>query len=101
MHCANSRPAHRAVAVALIFIISLTAAHSQTARNTDLERIRAEIARLRKRLDDVRTQTRSAEHDLKEADLELGIRTNELQLAVDMQSQLEVQRHEIESQVAA
>ena len=64
-------------------------------------RIRAEIARLRTRLDDVRTQTRSAEHDLEEADLELGIRTNELQLAIDMQSQLEEQRRETESQIAA
>jgi len=101
MHWASSRRLRNAVAVALIFIISLTAAHSQTARNADLTRIRAEIARLRKRLDDVRTQTRSAEHDLEEADLELNIRTNELQLAVDMQSQLEVQRREIESQVAS
>jgi murein hydrolase activator len=105
MHCANSRRAHRAVAVALgvvlAMVISFTTAYSQPARNADLARIRAEIARLSKRLDDVRTQTRSAEHDLEEADLELGIRTNELQLAVDMQSQLEQQRHEIESQVAA
>jgi murein hydrolase activator len=105
MHCANSRRAHRAVAAALgivlAMVISFTTAYSQPARNADLARIRAEIARLRKRLDDVRTQTRSAEHDLEEANLELGIRTNELQLAVDMQSQLEQQRHEIESQVAS
>jgi septal ring factor EnvC (AmiA/AmiB activator) len=85
----------------LILAIGLTTAHSQTARDADLTRIRAEIGRLRKRLDDVRTQTRSAEHDLEEADLELGIRTNELQLAIDMQSQLEQQRHEIESQIAS
>jgi septal ring factor EnvC (AmiA/AmiB activator) len=100
MHCASSRRARNAIAVALILAISLTTAHSQPARNADLARIRAEIARLRKRLDDVRTQTRSAEHDLEEADLELGIRTNELQLAVDMQSQLEQQRHETEAQIA-
>ena len=112
MHCANRRRAHRAVVVAvLILAVSLTnvaqtlssvpTAHSQTARDADLTRIRAEIGRLRKRLDDVRTQTRGAEHDLEEADLELGIRTNELQLAIDMQSQLEQQRHDLESQIAA
>jgi septal ring factor EnvC (AmiA/AmiB activator) len=101
MHCATSRRTRRAIAVALVLAISLTAAHSQTARNADLARIRADIARLRTRLDDLRTQTRSAEHDLEEADLELGIRTNELQLAVDLQSQVEEQRRETESQIAA
>ncbi len=100
MHCANRRRARKAVVAALIVSISLTTAHSQTARDADLTRIRAEIGRLRKRLDDVRTQTRGAEHDLEEADLELGIRTNELQLAIDMQSQLEQQRHDLESQIA-
>ena len=101
MHCATSRRTRRAIAAALVLVISITAAHSQTARNADLTRIRAEIARLRTRLDDLRMQTRSAEHDLEEADLELGIRTNELQLAVNMQSQLEEQRRETESQIAA
>ena len=107
MHCANRRRAHRAVAVAvLILAVSLTnvaqtLSSVPTARDADLTRIRAEIGRLRKRLDDVRTQTRGAEHDLEEADLELGIRTNELQLAIDMQSQLEQQRHDLESQIAA
>ena len=103
MHCANRR-VHRVIIAALIVAVSLavspTSAHSQTARDADLTRIRAEIGRLRKRLDDVRTQTRGAEHDLEEADLELSIRTNELQLAIDMQSQLEQQRLEIESQIA-
>jgi septal ring factor EnvC (AmiA/AmiB activator) len=101
MHCANRRRRHRAIAAALIVVISLSTAYSETARNADLTRIRADIARLRKRLDDVRTQTRSAEHDLEEADLELGIRTNELQLAIDMQSQLDQQRIELESQIAS
>jgi septal ring factor EnvC (AmiA/AmiB activator) len=105
MHCANRRRVNRVAGVGLIFLISLAvslaSAHSQTARNADLTRIRDEIARLRSRLDDVRTQTRSAEHDLEEADLELGIRTNELQLAIDMQSQLEEQRQEIESQISS
>jgi len=101
MHCATTRRTHKAIAAALVLVISITAAHSQTARNADLARIRADIARLRTRLDDLRTQTRSAEHDLEEADLELGIRTNELQLAVNLQSQVEEQRRETESQIAA
>jgi murein hydrolase activator len=101
MHCATSRRTLEAIAVALLLAISIAAAHSQTARNADLARIRAGIARLRTRLDDLRTQTRSAEHDLEEADLDLGIRTNELQLAIDLQSQVEEQRRETESQIAA
>jgi septal ring factor EnvC (AmiA/AmiB activator) len=92
---------HRALALALIVAVSLPAAVGQTPRDADLTRIRGEIARLRKRLEDVRTQTRSAEHDLEEADLELSIRTGELQLAVDMQSQLEQQQSEIEAEVAS
>jgi len=101
MHCATSRRTHRAIAATLVLVVSIAAAHAQTARNADLARIRADIARLRTRLDDLRTQTRSAEHDLEEADLELGIRTNELQLAVNLQSQVEEQRRETESQIAA
>lgn len=101
MHCATTRRKHRVIAVALVLVVSITAAHSQTARNADLARIRSDIARLRTRLDDLRTQTRSAEHDLEEADLELGIRTNELQLAVNLQSLVEEQRRETESQIAA
>ena len=101
MHCATIRRTRDVIAVALVLAISVTAAHSQTARNADLTRIRADIARLRTRLDDLRTQTRSAEHDLEEADLELGIRTNELQLAMNLQSQVEEQRRETESQIAA
>jgi septal ring factor EnvC (AmiA/AmiB activator) len=100
MLCASSFRMRKALALALIVAISLPAAVGQTSRDADLTRIRGEIAKLRKRLDDVRTQTRSAEHDLEEADLELSIRTGELQLAVDMQSQLEQQQREIETEVA-
>ncbi len=101
MPCASSFRMNKALALALIVAISLPVAVGQTSRDADLTRIRGEIARLRKRLDDVRTQTRSAEHDLEEADLELSIRTGELQLAVDMQAQLEQQQREIEAEVAS
>jgi Membrane-bound metallopeptidase len=92
---------HKALALLLIVTISVPVAHSQTGRDADLTRIRGEIARLRERLDDVHAQTRSAEHDLEAADLELGIRAGELQLAVDMQSQLEQEQREIESEIAS
>lgn len=101
MHCANRHRQRKAITLALILAIGLSTAHSEPARNADLTRIRAEIARLRKRLDDVRMQTRGAEHDVEAADLELGIRTNELQLAIDMQSQLEEERRELEWQIAS
>ena len=101
MPCESSFRMRKALALALIVAISLPAAVGQSSRDADLTRIRGEIARLRKRLDDVRTQTRSAEHDLEEADLELSIRTGELQLAVDMESQLEQQQREIETEVAS
>lgn len=101
MPCASSFRMRRALTLALIVAISLPAAVGQTSRDADLTRIRGEIAKLRKRLDDVRTQTRSAEHDLEEADIELSIRTGELQLAVDMQSQLEQQQRQIEAEVAS
>ena len=101
MPCASSFRVHRALALALILAITLPAAQAQSGRDADLTRIRVEIANLRKRLDDVRTQTRSAEHDLEAADLELSIRTGELRLAVDMQTQLEQQQHEIEAEVGS
>ena len=101
MLCASSCLVHKAFAMALMVAISVPAAHAQTGRDADLTRIRGEIARLRQRLNDVRAQTRSAEHDLEEADIELGIRTGELQLAVDMLGQVEQQQHETESEIAS
>lgn len=67
---------------------------------SDLDRVHKEINQLRQRLDDVRAQAKSAQHDLEAAGLELDIRTRELQLAVDAESKLEVERHDIETQIA-
>jgi murein hydrolase activator len=94
MHCASFRRSGIAVVVFLV----LTA---QAPRNADLERIRADIARLRQRLDVVRSQQKSAQQQLEEADLELGIRTRELALAVDMQTRLEQEQKNVEGQIAA
>src|SRR5205085_6533307 len=95
MHCAISARAsnvlRRAGAMVIMLTITLTAAHSQTPRNVELERIRGEITKLKKRLDTVRAETKSAQRELEAVDLELDIRTRELQIAVDSQAQLEGQ----------
>lgn len=85
---------------ALALLLLVIPAHSQTARNADLERIRGEIARLRRKLDDVRAQTRSAERELEEVGIELDIRTRELQIAVDLQGDIEQEQTAVAAQVA-
>ncbi len=97
---AGRGPSRRRVrgALAVLVLLALTA---QTPRNADLERIRGEIARLRQRLDAVRSQQKGAQQQLEEADLELGIRTRELALAVDMQTRLEQEQKNVEGQIAA
>src|SRR4030081_3271104 len=76
----------RAVGVIVTALLVFTSAYSQPSRNSDLDRIRGEIAKLKSRLDDVHRQAQSAQQELEAVDLELGIRTRELTLAVDMQS---------------
>jgi septal ring factor EnvC (AmiA/AmiB activator) len=82
--------------VALIALFVLTA---QAPRNADLEKIRGEIARLRQRLDAVKSQQQSAQQQLEEADLELGIRSRELEIAVDLQTRLEQEQKNVEGQI--
>jgi septal ring factor EnvC (AmiA/AmiB activator) len=67
--------------------------------DADLNRIRTDIARLRKRLEDVRQQTRTAQMELEASDLDLGIRSRELDLAIEMQTQLDRQRAGVETEV--
>ena len=74
-------------------------AHSQTGPS-DLERIRGEITRLRRKLEDVRAQTKTAERELEEVGIELDIRTRELQIAVDLQQQIEHEQQSVAVQVA-
>jgi len=96
----DSAPARRrgmTLAVIVVLAVSLLPAHSQT----DLDRIRGEIRRLRDRLETVRSQQQSAKQQLEAADLELGIRTNELDLAVKLQTQVEQQQRATEAEVAA
>jgi len=85
----------------LVLLLSAVCCLLSTAYGqSDLDRVHSEINQLRQRLEDVRAQTKSAQHELEAVDLELGIRTRELQLAVDAEAKLEVERHDIETQIA-
>jgi septal ring factor EnvC (AmiA/AmiB activator) len=81
-------------------LLGVFAAHSQTARNADLDRIRGEISKLRGRLEDLHAQAQTAERELEEVDIELGIRTRELEVAVRIESDLEQEQRSIEAQIA-
>jgi len=98
MHCATR---NRLAVVLLTALVTITAAHSQTRQSADLDRIRGEISRLKRRLEDVRLQKRGAQQALEEVDLELNIRTRELEIAMDMQTRLEQEQHAVEGQIAA
>jgi septal ring factor EnvC (AmiA/AmiB activator) len=86
------------IAWALLLLV-LIPAHAQ--RPSDLERIRTDITRLRLRLDEVRRQAQSAARELEEVDLELGIRTRELDLAAAAETKLAVDQQSIEQQIGA
>jgi septal ring factor EnvC (AmiA/AmiB activator) len=82
-----------------VLLLCVFSAHSQTARNADLDRIRGEIQRLRGRLADLREQAQTAERELEEVDLELGIRARELDVAVRLQGDLEREQTGIQQQI--
>jgi len=81
----------------LLLLIATTA----PAQRTDLDRIRSDISRLRARLDEVRRQAQSAARELEEVDLEVGIRTHELELAAAAEARLAAEQQVIETQIAA
>jgi septal ring factor EnvC (AmiA/AmiB activator) len=91
----------RLIVLVVLLALIMPMARSQTPREADLDRLRGEITRLKKRLEHVRSEARTAQQELEEADLELDIRSRELDIAVDAQQQLERERHEIEAQIAA
>jgi septal ring factor EnvC (AmiA/AmiB activator) len=91
----------RLAAIVTVALMTLTTARSQPSRSaSDLDRLRDEIARLKSRLDDVHRQTKSAQQELEAVDLELGIRTKELDLAIETQKHLDQERQDIEGQIA-
>jgi murein hydrolase activator len=89
----------RATIAWFLLLLVLLPAHAQ--RPTDLERIRTDITRLKVRLDQVRRQAQSAARELEEADLELGIRTHELELAAAAETKLAGDQRAIELQIGA
>jgi murein hydrolase activator len=89
----------RSISAALLAALMVLPVHSQGGKS-DLERIRGEITRLRRKLDDVRAQTQSAQRELEEVGIELDIRTRELQIAVDLQGQIEQEQQTVAGQVA-
>lgn len=95
MRCANSRVARIVFAALLVAIL----AYPQT-KPSDLDRVRGQIASLRKRLENVRQQAKSAERELEEVDIELDIHTHELQLAIDTEQRVDAERQATEAQIA-
>jgi murein hydrolase activator len=83
---------------AFLFVFLLDSAHAQ---RTDLDRIRTDITRMRQRLEDVRRQAQSAARELEEVDLELNIRTRELELAAAAEVKVTGEQQAIEGQIAA
>ncbi|MEO8217878.1 MAG: peptidoglycan DD-metalloendopeptidase family protein [Acidobacteriota bacterium] len=86
--------------MALALSLLVTGALYAASTPADLQRIRKEIATLRQRLGDLQTRARTAAENLEAIELQLAIRTRELDLAVDAQSELQAQSQAIESQVA-
>ena len=90
------KPAHRGLLALALVAGSLFA---QSA-DPDLQRIRGDIARLKQRLADVRKQAQSVEAEVEAADLELGIRTRELDITLETHARLERERAGIAAQIA-
>lgn len=90
------KPARRSF-LALALVASSLFAQSA---DPDLQRIRGDIARLKQRLADVRKQAQSVEAEVEAADLELGIRTRELDITLEMHARLETERAAIAAQIA-
>jgi murein hydrolase activator len=106
MPCANSArraraplASRRAVRAALFCVLALLAVAPAHSQRSDLDRIRGEISTLRKRLEGVRRQAQSAARQLEEVDLELGIRTHELELAAREEARVNGERIATQTQI--
>jgi murein hydrolase activator len=76
-------------------LLLIAPAHSQS----DLDRIRTDITRLRARLETVRQQAQSAARQLEEVDLELGIRTQELELAAREEARINAEQQATQREI--
>ncbi|MGZ4779654.1 MAG: murein hydrolase activator EnvC family protein [Thermoanaerobaculia bacterium] len=85
-----------ALGITLGLALALSA---QTARKADLEKIKIEMSKLRTRLAEVQQQAKTAQQEFDEADIELGIRTRELEIAEDLEARLEEEQQSIQSQI--
>jgi murein hydrolase activator len=87
----------------LLLLLLLFGLHSaaQNPADADLARIRDDIARLKERLAGVKQQAQTVEREVEATDIELGIRTRELEIALDAQARLESERSAIILQRAA
>lgn len=94
----SGRPASR-VRAAIVLLVVLFAA-VPVAPQSDLDRIKSDITRMRKRLDDVRQKAQTAEREVEEADLQLAIQTRELELAIDAEAQLAAEQSATERRIA-
>jgi len=95
MRCVTTRGA----SVAAVFLAAIFTAHSQNTSNPDLDRIRGDITKLRKRLEEVRSKTQTAEQELEEVGIELDIRTREVEIAMRVESDLERQQRELQAHI--
>jgi len=89
----------RGASVAAVFLAAIFTAHSQNTSNPDLDRIRGDITKLRKRLEEVRSKTQTAEQELEEVGIELDIRTREVEIAMRVESDLERQQRELQAHI--
>ncbi len=96
MRCASSSRASILGAILLAFGTLVFA-----QENPDLDRIRDEITRLKKRQDVLRREQRTAEQELEATELELGIQTRELEIALVARAKLERERSAIEAEISA
>jgi len=89
----------RGASVAAVFLAAIFTAHSQNTSNPDLDRIRGDITKLRKRLEEVRSKTQTAEQELEEVGIELDIRTREVEIAMRVEADLERQQRELQAHI--
>lgn len=85
-------------ALLLLLLTSLFA--PADAQRSDLDRIRTDITRMRARLQQVRAQAQSAARDLEQVDLELAIRTQELELATAAEHEVARAQTRTEQEIA-
>ena len=102
MHSKSNRltlSARNALAALLVLAATVTIEPQQASRNSDLDRIRGDIARMKTRLDELRKKTQTAEQEVESAQLEVDVRSRELELAIEAQAVLESDRLATERQI--